>query len=74
MVSLRLKPALDRRLTREAKRAGCTKTAIARAALISWLEEQEDIRIAEGRIKRLAAGKSHTVTLEEVERRLGLAR
>ncbi len=74
MVSLRLKPALDRQLTREAKRAGRTKTAIARAALISWLEEQEDIRIAEGRIKRLAAGKSHTVTLEEVERRLGLAR
>ncbi len=74
MVSLRLRPATERKLAREAKRVGRTKTAVARAALISWLDEQEDIRIAEERFKRLEAGKSHAVTLEEVERRLGLAR
>jgi RHH-type rel operon transcriptional repressor/antitoxin RelB len=65
---------MERQLTREAKRVGRTKTAIARDALASWLDEQEDIRLAEERFKRLEAGKSHTVTLEEVERRLGLAR
>jgi len=74
MVSLRLRPALERQLTREAKRVGRTKTAIARAAIISWLDEQEDIRLAEERCKRLAAGKSSTIPLAEVERRLGLAR
>ena len=74
MVSLRLRPALDRKLTLEAKRVGRTKTAVTRAAWIAWLDEQDDIRIAEERLKRLNAGKSHTVTLEEVERRLGLAR
>ena len=74
MVSLRLDPVTDRQLTREAKRVGRTKTAIARAALVDWLDEQEDIRIAEERLRRLESGKSRTYTLEEVERRLGLER
>ncbi len=74
MVSLRLDPATDRKLAREAKRKGRTKAAVVRAALLDWLDEQEDIRIAEERTKRLEAGKSRTVSLEEVERRLGLAR
>lgn len=74
MVSLRLRPATERQLSREAKRAGLTKSAAARAAIVAWLEKQEDIRLVEERSKRLEAGLSHTVTLEEVERRLGLAR
>ena len=74
MVSLRLNPVMERKLAREAKRIGRPKAAIARAALVSWLDEQDDIRIAAERIKRLEEGKSRTVTLEEVERRLGLAR
>ena len=74
MVSLRLDPATERALTREAKRKGRTKTALARAALIDWLDEQEDIRIAEERLRRIESGKARTYTLEEVERRLGLAR
>lgn len=74
MVSIRLTPAMERKLARESKRTGRPKAAIARAALVSWLDEQDDIRIAEERIKRLEGGKSSTVTLEEVERQLGLAR
>ncbi len=74
MVSLRLDPATDRALAREAKRKGRTKTALARAAVIDWLDEQEDLRIAEERLRRIESGKSRTYTLEEVERRLGLAR
>ena len=35
MVSLRLDPVTDRKLTREAKRIGRTKTAIARAAVVA---------------------------------------
>ncbi len=74
MVSLRLDPATDRKLALEAKRVGRTKSAIARTALVEWLDEQEDIRLAEERLGRLESGKSRTYTLEEVERRLGLAR
>jgi RHH-type rel operon transcriptional repressor/antitoxin RelB len=73
MVSLRLDPATDRKLAREAKRKGRTKTALARAALIDWLDEQEDVRLAEERLQRLGSGKSRTFTADEVKRELGVA-
>lgn len=73
MVSLRLKPDLDRALTREARRKGRTKAALVRTALTQWLEDQEDIRIATERLKRLAGGKSRTYTMDEVKRELGLS-
>ena len=73
MVSLRLDPATDRKLTQEAKRKGRTKTAVVRTALLDWLDEQEDIRIAEERLARLAAGKSRTYSMDEVKRELGLS-
>lgn len=73
MVSLRLDPATDRALSREAKRKGSTKAALARGAVLQWLEDQDDIRIAEERLKRLAAGKSRTYTMAEVKRELGLS-
>lgn len=74
MVTLRLTPATDRKLARLAKASGTSKTAIARSALLDRLQEEDDIRIASERLKRLDAGKSRTYTLEEVERELGLAR
>lgn len=70
MVSLRLRPVMERRLAREAKRVGRTKTAIARAALISWLDEQEDIRLVEERLR--TPGKR--IPLEQIAREIGLAR
>jgi len=42
--------------------------------LLDHLQEEDDIRIAKERLKRLDAGKSRTYTLEEVERELVLAR
>lgn len=73
MVTLRLKPSLDRKLTKLAKRQRTTKTAIARAALIDRLEEEEDIRIAEERLRKLDAGRSRTHSMAEVKRELGLS-
>lgn len=73
MVTLRLNPATDRKLARLAKSRGMTKTAIAREALVERLEEAEDIRIAEDRLKRLDAGKSRTYSMAEVKRELGLS-
>lgn len=73
MVTLRLKPAIDRKLARLAKSRGMTKTAIAREALVERLEEAEDIRIAEERLKRLDVGKSRTYSMAEVKRELGLS-
>ena len=70
MVSLRLDPATDRKLTQAAKRKGRTKTAVVRAALLDWLDEQEDIRIVEERLRK--PGKR--IPLEKIARELGLAR
>ena len=70
MVTLRLPPTLDRKLTRLAKARRTTKTAIVREALIERLEEAEDIRIVEERLK--SPGKR--IPLEYIERELGLAR
>jgi RHH-type transcriptional regulator, rel operon repressor / antitoxin RelB len=70
MVTLRLNPATDRKLARLAKANGTTKTAIAREALTAHLEEAEDVRIAEERLKN--PGKR--IPLEDLERELGLAR
>lgn len=70
MVSLRLNPVMERKLTIEAKRVGRTKTAVARAALVSWLDEQEDIRLVEERLRK--PGKR--IPLEQIARELGLAR
>ena len=70
MVTLRLNPAIDRKLARFAKARGMTKTAVAREALIERLEEVEDTRIVEERLKH--PGKR--IPLEVIERELGLAR
>ena len=72
MITLRLKPAVDRKLTRLATAIGQTKTAVARGALVERLEEADDLRIATSRLRRLRAGKSRTYTAEEVKRELGL--
>jgi predicted DNA-binding protein len=73
MVSLRLDPLTDRKLALEAKRKGRTKTALARTAVSEWLEEQEDIRVSEQRLKRVAEGKSRTFSMTDVKRALGLS-
>jgi predicted DNA-binding protein len=72
IVSLRLKPVLERKLARKDKRVGRSKTALARGASVSWLHEQEKIRIAEERFARLEAGQSRTYSLAEVKRELVL--
>jgi hypothetical protein len=47
---------------------GRDKSAIARDALIEWLEDQEDIR----EVGRVIAEGNPTYSLEEVKRHLGL--
>ena len=61
------------KLALNGKRVGRSRTALARAAWVSWLDEQENIRIAEERFARLEAGKSRTYPMAEVKRELGLS-
>lgn len=73
MLTLRLPPALDKRLGRSARAAKQTKSAFVRDAVIERIAEAEDYRIAVKRLAAVKAGKSRTYAAEEIKRGLGLA-
>ncbi len=72
MLAIRLPEEIERRLEKLAKATGRTKTFYAREAILEHLEDLEDVYLAERRLEALRAGKSRALTLEEVERELGL--
>lgn len=71
-VTLELPDALARRLTKAARRLGAAERDLVRKSIEAMLDELEDIRIAEERHADLVAGRSDTVSMEELGRRLGL--
>lgn len=73
MLAIRLPPEIEERLDKLARRTGRTKTYYAREAILEYLDDLEDVHLAERRYGALLAGKSSSVPLEEVERALGLA-
>ena len=72
-VSLRLPEELKNRLDRLAKRTGRSKTYYMLEAISEKLEDLEGLYLAERRTRALRAGRSRTYTIDEVEKRLGLA-
>jgi len=72
-VSLRLPEDLKARLEKLSKLTGRSKTYYMVEAIAEKLEDLEDLYLAEQRTLALRAGRSRTYTLDEVEKRLGLA-
>ena len=72
-VSLRLPEGVKARLDKLSKRTGRSKTYYMIEAISEKLEDLEDLYLAEERTRALKAGRSRTYTLDEVEKRLGLA-
>ena len=70
MLALRLDDDLAKRVAALALRQGRNKSAVVREALIRYMEDQEDIALAETALKNLDGQK--TLTLEEARRALGL--
>jgi RHH-type rel operon transcriptional repressor/antitoxin RelB len=68
MLSIRLKPALERRLSRLARQTGRTKTFYATKLIEENIEDLEDRYLAEVRLEK--RGKRYSAT--EVRRQLGL--
>ena len=66
MLAIRLPEDLDKRLTELAERTGRTKSHYVRAALEEYLDDLEDHHLAAARVEEAR------ISLEEVERRLGL--
>ena len=71
--SVRLPEEVERRLEALAAETGRTKAFYIREAILEYLEDMEDVFLAEKRLEDLRTGRSRTYTLEEVERSLGLA-
>lgn len=74
MLTVRLPDDINARLERLASETGRPKSFYVREALQEYLEDLEDIYIAEKRLEELRAGRSHTVPLDEVLREHGLER
>lgn len=70
MLALRLDDELAKRVTALAQRQGRNKSAVVREALLRYMEDQEDIALAETALQNMAGQK--TLSLEEARRALGL--
>ncbi len=73
MLAIRLPPDIEARLENLAKLTGRTKSFYAREAILEYLADLEDIYLAEKRLEDIRAGRTTTVSLEEVMRRYGMA-
>ena len=68
MLAIRLPESIEERLDALARETGRTKTSLAREAILEYLDDLEDLYLAEARARR----NRNTIPLEEVERTLGL--
>lgn len=73
MINFRTDDELDARLERLAKLTGRTKTFYVRQAVERYLDDLEDIYLADQVMERLERGEEKRHLLEDVERELGLA-
>ena len=69
MLGIRLESALEKRLERLAKKTGRSKSYYAREAIRQYLEDREDYLLGLSVLER----DEPTISLDELERRLGLA-
>ena len=72
-VSLRLPEDLSQRLNSLAAQTGRSKTFYMLEAIKQHLGDLEDLYLAEQRLLDVRAGRSKTHSIDDVERRLGLA-
>lgn len=70
MLGIRLEPELEKKLDSLARQTGRSKSYYAREAIRQFLEEREDYLKGIAVLER----REPTITLEELERRLGLDR
>jgi RHH-type rel operon transcriptional repressor/antitoxin RelB len=68
MLAIRLPESIEERLAALADETGRSKTALAREAIVEYLDDLEDYYLAEARSRN----NRKTIPMEEVERELGL--
>ncbi|MDD3609259.1 MAG: DUF6290 family protein [Halothiobacillaceae bacterium] len=73
MLAIRLPAEIESRLDALAKATGRTKTYYAREAILEYLDDMEDLYLAEQRLADIRAGRSLTLPLDDVMKQYGLA-
>lgn len=68
MLAIRLPTELNERLTTLAEATGRTKSYYVREAIAQYLDDLEDIYLAEQELERVRSGKSKTYSAEEVSK------
>jgi RHH-type rel operon transcriptional repressor/antitoxin RelB len=68
MLAIRLPEEIEKRLNALANETGRTKTALAREAILEYIDDLEDYYLAEARARK----NRKTIPLADVERELGL--
>ena len=69
MLAIRLPDDIELRLASLAAETGRTKTALAREAILEYIDDLEDLYLAESRARL----NRKAISMEELERELGLA-
>lgn len=72
MLAIQLPAEVEARLEALAQATGRTKTFYAREAILEYLDDLEDLYLAEQRLIDLRAGKTQAVPLAEVMQRHGM--
>lgn len=72
MLVIRLPEDIELRLDNLAKKTGRTKTSCAREAILEYLDDLEDLYLAEKRLSNIKNDKTKTLKLDQLERELGL--
>ena len=72
MLALRLPEDIEARLDALARKTGRTKSYYAREAIVEYIDDLEDLYLAQKRYALIEKGKSKTLTLDEVEANLGV--
>jgi RHH-type rel operon transcriptional repressor/antitoxin RelB len=73
MLAIRLPKEIELRLDNLAKATGRTKTFYARKAILAYMEDMEDLYLADESMRALKSGKVKAIPLDQVERNLGVA-
>ncbi|SDY37395.1 RHH-type transcriptional regulator, rel operon repressor / antitoxin RelB [Allochromatium warmingii] len=72
MLAIELPADIEQRLEALAQATGRTKTFYACEAILEHLDDLEDLYLAEQRLIAIRAGKTQTISLDELMQRYGL--
>jgi len=72
MLAIRLPSEIEDRLEALAKATGRTKTYYARQAILEYIDDLEDVYLAEKCQEEIRKGSKKTISLEDVMKRHGM--